>query len=96
MHLHSVTGGTCLGALKVPATIRETRSKASEDVITSHLSEWLESQRQKTGRAARMWRKGNPRALLVGIETGTAPEENSTQVPQKLTLELPQDSATRF
>ena len=33
---------------------------------------------------ARMWRKGNPRALLVGMETGAATRENSMEVPQKV------------
>ena len=31
----------------------------------------------------RMWRKVNPRALLVGMQTGTATVENSMEVPQK-------------
>ena len=32
---------------------------------------------------ARMQRKGNPSALLVGIETGAATVENSMELPQK-------------
>ena len=31
----------------------------------------------------RMWRKGKPPALLVGMEIGTTDMENSTEVPQK-------------
>ena len=31
----------------------------------------------------RMWRKGNPRALLVGMQTGAATVENSMEFPQK-------------
>ena len=31
----------------------------------------------------RMWRKGNPSALLVGMQTGTATVENSMELPQK-------------
>ena len=31
----------------------------------------------------RLWRKGNPRALLVGMQTGTATLENSMEFPQK-------------
>ena len=38
-----------------------------------------------------MWRKGNPRALLVGMQTGTATLENSVEFPQKLKMELPFD-----
>ena len=32
---------------------------------------------------ARMWRKGNPSALLVGMQTGAATVENSMEFPQK-------------
>ena len=31
----------------------------------------------------RMWRKGNPLTLLVGMQTGTATLENSIEVPQE-------------
>ena len=30
-----------------------------------------------------MWRKGNPSALCVGIQTGAATVENSMEFPQK-------------
>ena len=30
-----------------------------------------------------MWRKGNPSALLVGMQTGAATVENSMEFPQK-------------
>ena len=32
----------------------------------------------------RMWRKGNPFALLVGMYIGAATVENSTEFPQKI------------
>ena len=32
----------------------------------------------------RMWRNGNPLALLVGMQTGAAALENSMEVPQKI------------
>ena len=32
---------------------------------------------------AKMWRKGNPRALLVGMQTGEATVENNMEFPQK-------------
>ena len=32
----------------------------------------------------RMWRNGNPLALLVGIQIGAATLENSAEVPQKI------------
>ena len=31
----------------------------------------------------RLWRKGNPSALLVGMQTGATTVENSTELPQK-------------
>ena len=31
----------------------------------------------------RMWRKGNPSALLVGMQTGVATVENSMEFPQE-------------
>ena len=42
---------------------------------------------------ARMWRKGNPFVLLVGMQTGSATLENSMEVPQKIKIELPYDPA---
>ena len=33
---------------------------------------------------AKIWRNGNPLALLVGMQTGAATLENSTEVPQKI------------
>ena len=42
----------------------------------------------------RMWRKGNPCALLVRIQIGTNTMENSRKFPQKkLNVELPYDPA---
>ena len=32
----------------------------------------------------RLWRKGNPSALLVGMQTGAATVENSMECPQKI------------
>ena len=47
----------------------------------------------------RMWRKGNPLALLVGMQTGAATLENSMEVPQKIknraTLQ-PSNCTTRY
>ena len=31
-----------------------------------------------------MWRKGNPSALLVGMQTGVATVENSMEFPQTI------------
>ena len=40
----------------------------------------------------RVWRKGNPLALLVGMQTSTTTMENSVEIPlKKLEIELPYD-----
>ena len=31
-----------------------------------------------------MWRKGNPHALLLGMQTGAATVESSMELPQKI------------
>ena len=41
----------------------------------------------------RVWRKGNPLTLLEGMQTTTATMENSVEIPKKLEIELPYDSA---
>ena len=41
----------------------------------------------------RVWRKGNPLTLFVGIQTSTATMENSVEILKKLELELPYDPA---
>ena len=41
----------------------------------------------------RMWRNGNPLALLVGMQTGAATLENSMEVPQKIKNKLPHNPA---
>ena len=40
-----------------------------------------------------MWRKGNPSALLVGMQTGEATVENSMEVSQKTKNGMPFDPA---
>ena len=47
----------------------------------------------------RMWRKGNPLALLVGMQTGTTAMENGVEVPQKIknrTTLWPRNCTTRY
>ena len=41
----------------------------------------------------RMWRKGNPLTLSVGMQVGTATLENNVEVPSKVKIELPCDPA---
>ena len=42
---------------------------------------------------ARMWRKGNPSALLVGMQTGEAMWKTVWNFLRKLKMELPLDPA---
>ena len=41
-----------------------------------------------------MWRKGNPFALLVGMQIGATTVESSMEIPQTLKIELPYDTVT--
>ena len=42
----------------------------------------------------RVWRKGNPLTLLVGMQTSTATMKNSVEIPlKKKEIELPYDPA---
>ena len=43
-----------------------------------------------------MWRKGNSRALLVGMQTGAATVESSMEILKKFKIELPYDLAIPF
>jgi len=61
---------------------RNAKSKPQQD-ITSHLSEWLKSTPQETSVGKDVGEKRNPRALLVGMQTGIATVENSMEFPQK-------------
>ena len=41
----------------------------------------------------RVWRKGYPPTLLLGMQIGTTTMENNMEIPQKLNIELPYDPA---
>ena len=41
----------------------------------------------------RLWRKGNPHSLLVGMKTGAATMENSMEILKKLKMEISYDPA---
>ena len=58
--------------------IREMQNKPQKD-IKSHLSEWLSAKNQQTKVLAKMWRKSNPPALLVGMQIGTVTVESSME-----------------
>ena len=50
--------------------------------IMSHMSEWLSSINQQV--LVRMWTKGNPFAVLVGVETGVSSVEGSIEILQNI------------
>ena len=41
----------------------------------------------------KVWRKGNPLTLLVGMQTSTATMENSVEISEKFGIKMPYDSA---
>ena len=41
----------------------------------------------------KVWRKGNPLILFVGMQTSTATMENSVEILKRLEIELPYDPA---
>ena len=56
------------------------------------MSEWPSSINQQTS-AGEDVEKGNPFALLVGMQIGAATVESSMEIPQKLKMDLPFDPA---
>ena len=74
--------------------IRKWKLKPQWD-ITSHLSECPSSKMSKNNKLlSRLWSKGSPCTLLVGIWIGTATVGNHMEAPQKLKIELPHYPAT--
>ena len=67
--------------------IREMQIKTS---MRYHLTPVrLATLNKSTNKLARLWRKGNPSALLVGMQTGAATVENNMEIPQKIKNETP-------
>ena len=58
------------------------KSKPQWD-IPSHLSEWLKLTSQETTDVAKDAEKGNPFAMLVGMQSGVATLENSMEIHHK-------------
>ena len=64
--------------------IREMQIKTTMRYHLLHWTEWPSLINQQTTSAVRKWRKGNPRALLVGMHTSVATVESSMEIPQKI------------
>ena len=54
------------------------------EIITSHMKEWLHSKDNKKQVLTRMWSKRNPCALSLEMLVDTATMENIMEVPQKI------------
>ena len=63
----------------VSLTIREMHINHNE--VSSHSGQNGHLQEVYKEMLERVWRKGNPLTLLVGMQTGTATMENSVEIP---------------
>ena len=45
------------------------------------MEEERKTEKKKERKEERVWRKGNPPTLLVGMQTSTATMENSVEIP---------------
>ena len=63
--------------------IREMQIKTTVryDLMPVRIAEQPSSKSPQTIKAGRVWRKGNPLTLLVGMQTGTATMENNMEIP---------------
>ena len=55
------------------------------------MSEWLLSINQQTIVLTRMWEKGNPFALLVGMQKGVATAKSSMEITKTIKNGMPYD-----
>ena len=72
--------------------IREMQIKTTLRYL-SHLSKCLSSKINKQQMLARMWRKGNPHGLLMGMQTGAATVKTVWRYLKKLKMKLLYDPA---
>ena len=61
-----------------------TKHQGNANQNHNERSPHINQQHKKQQVLGRMWRKGNPLALLVGMQTGAATLEISMEVPQKV------------
>ena len=67
--------------LSITSHQRDANENPNE--VSSHTSQNGQQKHIHKQMLERMWRKGNPRALLVGMQTGEATVEKSMEFPQK-------------
>ena len=69
---------------KVLSITRHQRdADLNHNEVPSHTSQSGQHKQINKQLLERMWRKGNPSALLMGMQTGAATVENSIEFPQK-------------
>ena len=63
-------------------TSHQRDANENHNELPSHTSQNGQHKQINKQMLERMWRKGNPSALLVGMQTGEATVENSMEFPQ--------------
>ena len=64
-------------------TIHQRGANENHNEVPSHTSQSGQQKEINKQMLERMWRKGNPSALLVGMQTVAATVKNSVEFPQK-------------
>ena len=67
--------------LSITSLQRDANENHNE--VSSHTGQSDQHKQIHKQMLERMWRKGNPSALLVGMQTGEATVENRMEIPQK-------------
>ena len=78
---HTEGPETCAKMLSITSHQRDANENHSE--VPPHISQSGQHKQINKQMLERMWRKGNPSVLLVGMQTGEATVENSMEFPQK-------------
>ena len=74
-------------------TSHQRDANQNHNEVSSHTSQSCQHKQINKQMLERMRRKGNPSALLVGMQTGEVTVENSMDFLRKLKMELPFDPA---
>ena len=64
-------------------TSHQRDANSNHNEVPSHTSQSGQHKQIHKQVLEKMWRRGNPRTLLVGMQTDTATVENSVEFPQK-------------